>query len=75
MAEHGGRLDDPLRCRVEVVDLAAQHLGEAPRQRLLDQRLQVVASCAAQQLLEEERVAAGAVVQRGHRRGTAPARR
>jgi hypothetical protein len=68
MAEHRGGLDDPVTERVEIVDLAAQHVGEAPRQRLLDQRLHVVPGHRAQQLLQEERVATGAVVQR--RRGT-----
>ena len=42
------------------------HLGQAPRQRLLAELVEVVAR-GREQLLEEERVAAGAVVQRhGH---------
>ncbi len=35
VAEHRGRLDDAAGVRVEAVDLAAQHLGDAPRQRLV----------------------------------------
>ncbi len=41
VTEHGGCLDDPVTDRIEVVDLAAQHVGETPRQRLLDQFLQI----------------------------------
>ena len=63
-AEHGRRFDDPLLGRAEVVELAAQRLGHVPRQRPFAELVEVVVAAGLEQLLEEERVAAGAVVQR-----------
>ena len=67
LAEHGGGLEETQLSRLEVVALPAQHFGEAPRQRLIAELLQVARVLRAQQLLQVERVAAGALVQRHHR--------
>ena len=63
LPQYRGGLRDPPRVRVELGQLPAQYLGEAPRQRLLGQCRDVRAGAPAQQLLEEERVPAGALVQ------------
>src|SRR5258705_2337942 len=64
VAEHRGRLDQSLMARLQVLDLAPQRFGEAPRQRLVTELFQVAARHAAQELLEAERITAGAVVER-----------
>lgn len=66
VTEYRRRLHDPLPRRVEVVDLPPECFGEVPRQRMLAQRVQILALVPAYQLLEEERVAAGPLVQRRH---------
>ena len=64
-AEHGGRRDDPAHVGVEVVDLVADQLGHRPRQRHGRRgRRRCRSPALRHQLLEEERVAAGAGVQR-----------
>ncbi|GAB3874517.1 hypothetical protein [Dactylosporangium cerinum] len=62
-AQHRGRLDDPLLGRVEVVELPPERLRHVPRQRPVAQRVEVLVAVCLDQLFEEERVAAGAVVQ------------
>ncbi len=61
--EHGGGLEDPALVRIELVELRPHHLGEAPRQRLVGEVVEVLGG-VAEQLLEEERVPAGAGVER-----------
>src|SRR5581483_4293229 len=63
-AEHGRGLDDATLVVVEIVELTAHELTDAPRQRLLGELLRVLAAGAGEELLEEVRVAAGAGVQR-----------
>ena len=62
-AEHRRGLDHVALGRLELVDLAAHDLGQVPRQRLRAELLDRHAARGDEQLLEEERVAAGAGVQ------------
>ena len=61
--EHRGRLDDPPLVGGQPVELAADQLGERPRQRLAGERLGLDVAGGGEDLLEEERVAAGAIAQ------------
>ena len=62
--EHGGGLEDPPLGRLELVELGPHDLGEAPRQRLSRRAGRGRRAGSAEQLLEEERVAAGPGVER-----------
>ena len=72
-AEHGGGLDHVALGRLEVVDLAAEDLGQVPRERLGAELLHGHATGRDQQLLEEEGVAAGAGVHASRPPGTGTA--
>ena len=63
-AEDGGRLDEPALARRQAVELAPHQLGQRPRQRLAVELGRVDVAGHVQDLLEEERVAAGAAVER-----------
>ena len=63
--EHRRRLEHAALVGFELLELAADQLGQAPRERLVGEGLGVeLGAGGAEQLLEEERVAAGAGVQR-----------
>ena len=68
-AEHRGGLDDAALVGRQPVELAADELVERPRQGPVGERLRIGVAGGAEDLLEEERVAAGAPQQRlGHPR-------
>ena len=75
-AEDRGGLDDAALVGRQPVELAADELGERPRQGPVGERLRIGVAGGAEDLLEEERVAAGAAQQRlGHPRARRVARR
>ena len=62
-SEHRGRLDDSPLDGFEPVELSGDHLGDAPRQRLVGEVLEPALTGGTDELFEEEGVAAAAQVQ------------